>query len=717
MGQSKEVARALFPDKPPNDDLCRDFAPLHLAKELDRLPLFEMGPVLSMADPFDPYVERLYPNPYHNNLERIGSFKQYLMGHYYQSYIAYLTGLLEKGELPLGKMSWLVPNPDCVIVKEADVQRIDLFRKSLDEVYADIIMSVEVEVSAKRGGTYVKDHLSQWFRVRTCSDLSLDGLSFNDLICIMIYDRNEPAPGRPLDEYLVPYTSADSLDYESTDVLAAFFPEALSRPCRVDGERLAERMALDVQYYRLTLDCAIRGQMYFESREITVLNTQGQPLKKRIPANTIVVDLSTCTDDDGSINKEKLNDTVIHECYHAYKHKLFYLGQRLYNQEIRCLSCSVSGERAGAVIDTGFALRDSLNPDEAYLAEKSFMSRSPVDWIEWQANRATPRIRMPAPTTQIKIEELIAKYSQRYPNMQRTKLISHVIGDLAQFYGVSKQSAKLRMIELGYTEAQGVLNYVNGGYVADHSFAPGSLEKNQTFSIDFYTALELFERSPEFQQCLSTGLYQYIDGHFCRNDPRYVYRRNGKLHLSSYAKNHMDECCLIFTMRNIGPSYRYREGTLLREEVEAQKIADYTGSGSASDILAESRRLSEIINDLPMSPAGTLVAHMNRAHMTVEALVAKTGVSERTIMRLRKDAGYKPSKGNALAICVGLQLEPMLRRDWLAKIGQPLTNSQTDILYDLLLSSMYLQPVSAVNEKLQECGLPPLSKCVDELDC
>lgn len=86
-------------------------------------------------------------------------------------------------------------------------------------------------------------------------------------------------------------------------------------------------------------------------------------------------------------------------------------------------------------------------------------------------------------------------------------------------------------------------------------------------------------------------------------------------------------------------------------------------------------------------------------------------------MRLRKDTGYKPSKGNALAICVGLQLEPMLRRDWLAKVGQSLTNSPTDILYDLLLSSMYLQPLSVINDKLRECGLPPLSKGADELDC
>ena len=154
MGQSKEVARALFPDKPPNDDLCKDYVHLFLAKEMDRLPLFEMGPVLSMTDPFDPYVERLYPNPYHNNLERIGSFKQYLMGHYYQSYIDYITNLLENGELSLGKMSWLVPNPDCVIVKEADVQRIDLFRKSLDEVYVDIIMSVEVEQHLRQGPAF-----------------------------------------------------------------------------------------------------------------------------------------------------------------------------------------------------------------------------------------------------------------------------------------------------------------------------------------------------------------------------------------------------------------------------------------------------------------------------------------------------------------------------------------------------------------------------------
>ena len=178
----------------------------------------------------------------------------------------------------------------------------------------------------------------------------------------------------------------------------------------------------------------------------------------------------------------------------------------------------------------------------------------------------------------------------------------------------------------------------------------------------------------------------------------------------------MDECCLVFTLRSTGPEYSYREGTLLKETSSGGTAAEFDGQRLEVDYFAAAQRLSGIINDLRRSPCGTLKAHMDRRKITVEALVAKSGVSEKTIKRLRSDPEYTPTKRNAMAICIGLQLEPMLQRDWMGKLGIVMTASTTDVFFELLMGSLYKQPLSVFNEKLQEHGYPPLSRCVDELD-
>ena len=108
---------------------------------------------------------------------------------------------------------------------------------------------------------------------------------------------------------------------------------------------------------------------------------------------------------------------------------------------------------------------------------------------------------------------------------------------------------------------------------------------------------------------------------------------------------------------------------------------------------------------------------MDRRGYTIDRLVAKSGVSYETIKRLRSKPDYRISKANALAICFGLQLEPLLSNDWLNKIGISFTNSADDVLYNLLLNSMYRCPVSTVNSKLQSYGLPPLCRGAQELEC
>ena len=677
----------------------RDYAHLFYIKDLYELPLEEMGPTITIMDPMLSGQEIVVRNPYHFGAERIGSFRQFLMSHFYQGYQLFLSHLVESGQLPIGKESSAIPVPEHIYTENPCVKRINFYRKSMEEVYVDLIMSIDITLMAQGES----DHLSQWYRIRTYSVLTPGFEDFNNLVSIMIYDRNEPAPGKPLDDYLVPVTSARLLDSESTELLALYYPEALDKPCRINGQELASRMGLNLQFYHLSEANTVRGEMFFEEREITVLNKNGEWVGVTIPPDTILIDTATCEDENHFLNQETLNDAIIHECFHAYGHRLFYLGQRLYNEELVCLSCAVTGIREVQEID-----RELVSGRQK--------DRSPIDWIEWQANRATPRVRMPARTTQMKIDELFAKVDRLYPNMARPKRIANVITELARFYGVSKQSAKLRMIELGYSEAQGVLNYVNGGYVENHAFAPNSLGRDQTFTISFEDALSLYAGDRAFRQVIDGGRFLYVDGHYCLNSGKYLYRRNGSLFLTSYAKAHMDECCLIFTLRWGGVKYSYREGRLQKQIVDRRPVPAFDESQPAFDYLAEAKRLSQILLDLPASPCATLKAHMERKGITIEKLIAKSGVSDRTISRLRRDIDYKPSLGNALAICFGLQLEPELSIDWLRKMGITLTNSPQDILYSMILHSQYTSSIASINEILIKNGLQPLSRMEEELE-
>ena len=113
---------------------------LFCAEEIDSLPFTEMGPVVVMNDPFDSGVERIYPNPYSNGISVIGSFREYLMGHFYNDYKNYLHCLLADSRLPIGKCGRYITAPERIGIGEIDVIRIDLYKKSSCEVYADIIM-------------------------------------------------------------------------------------------------------------------------------------------------------------------------------------------------------------------------------------------------------------------------------------------------------------------------------------------------------------------------------------------------------------------------------------------------------------------------------------------------------------------------------------------------------------------------------------------------
>ena len=131
-----------------------------------------------------------------------------------------------------------------------------------------------------------------------------------------------------------------------------------------------------------------------------------------------------------------VKNTIAHEVYHWYKHRMYAaIKYILYGKEFvacRCPSGMIYPEK-----------------DEEW---------SDIQRMEWQANNMAPRILMPYRTFRLKVDELLQKYN--YENSElKLAILTNVAEELREFYGVSRQSVLIRMMETGYKEAASIYQY------------------------------------------------------------------------------------------------------------------------------------------------------------------------------------------------------------------------------------------------------------------
>lgn len=119
--------------------------------------------------------------------------------------------------------------------------------------------------------------------------------------------------------------------------------------------------------------------------------------------------------------------------------------------------------------------------------------------MERQANQLAPRIQMPADPFRAKANEYIAKYMREMNAKHTGDIMEQVITELEVAFGVSRQAAKIRLVELGFEEAIGTFTYVDGHYVKPHGFRKGAIKLNQTFTISAQDAAIQRFANPELR--------------------------------------------------------------------------------------------------------------------------------------------------------------------------------------------------------------------------
>lgn len=100
-----------------------------------------------------------------------------------------------------------------------------------------------------------------------------------------------------------------------------------------------------------------------------------------------------------------MNNTIIHECVHWERHKMFFELMRLLSHECHSISCKII---------------------EIYGKDKT--KSTPLDWIEWQANTLAPKILMPVSTTKKFIQDRLYNLRQSMPaNTREAEVMAQAI--------------------------------------------------------------------------------------------------------------------------------------------------------------------------------------------------------------------------------------------------------------------------------------------------
>lgn len=319
---------------------------------------------------------------------------------------------------------------------------------------------------------------------------------------------------------LVPVISVDEMDDYAEKFLKFFYPKALEEPTFLPVDKMLKDKGISVYY--APLDENIYGETFFGSGKAKVYDPT-----KFITKKTIEIDVKPGTilinRDKAWSSYEGMNrNTMVHEAIHWYFHRNY------------------------------FELRKLLDPKKTKIVCCKGLCKyenDDIKWMEWQARNLAPHILMPKETSKKKYAELADEANKLGKEKDWTLIqrFHYVLNKFASFFGVTKQSARIRLRELGLKQMDGIGVYVDNEPIESFVFDPACLKKNETFVINKKDLKDMRERHPWFDFVLTNRMYLYRNGMVVLNDKKYV-RKNK---LTEYALYNAHECCLRFNIKSI----------------------------------------------------------------------------------------------------------------------------------------------------------------------
>lgn len=564
----------------------------------------------------------------------------------------------------------------------------------------DVALMLDLYVHESGGRRDECDICNPWLMVKCQGDMA-KRLSDFRIQSVYSYEGKEPTGNRldrALDDSLVPYIGLDQLDQAAELFLQKYYPEALTTPMRIDPNVLAKKMGLTIVQQQITPDSSVFGQSFFKDCDEEIYDgITDTMIKRHIKRGTVLVDPNVVF----AYNIGTYNNTVVHECVHWAFHQRALLLEQVINSSAASIKCMVVGGAAG-------------------------VSKSSYDWMEWQANSLAPRIQMPLKPFTKKVKEL---YDQ-YGGIGKTSEIDYiqpVIDNLAEFFGVSRTAAKIRMVDAGFETAVGAFNYIDGRYIPTYrTFVSGYLERNQTFSISERDAVILSLTDSELRNRLKSGAYRYIDSHFVLDDPMFIETVDGSETLTHFARTHMDWCCLVFDLSvTSATGEKYHSECYLNRDrsSEVTFVPKYARSNPdpKEQVEMEKRHQLDMMEPLQNHPAtfhGTLQAFINWSDIQLSEIEYNANISDTQLRRYRTDESYadKITVEMLFRLCMAMELPYPLSKELFRMARKDLGNTNRDLcMLHMLMVGVQRERYDTTsifdlcNQKLTRMGEKPMT--------
>ena len=574
--------------------------------------------------------------------------------------------------------------PDSAFVEDMLLEFTRNIRIDGDSLLFDAVVSCTMNLTEDNYRGYASCDLNQWFLV-SCEAVIKDKLESLNIVNVQQYTpglRSQSA-GQAVSKNIVPILYKKDLEDEAAAFLERYYPEALEKPMPVPITEIAESMGLNiVEGHRITDDFSIFGEIYFSPGKAEVYDIfQCTTQELEVQRGTILIDAYTYWER----NLGCVKNTIAHEVYHWYKHRMYAaIRYILYGRDYVACRCPSNMVYPGK--------------DDEWTDEQR---------MEWQANSMAPRILMPQRTFRMKVDELYKQYD--YANTPlKIAVLTCIADDLAKFYGVSRQSALIRMMETGYKEAASVYNY--------DSDSPFHNYVSQSDAFYAYCA------DSEFRKLVDSGLFRYVNGYFVIDDEQFVVKdENGTYALTDYSWSHLSECTLQFSWQTVRPSpteKRFPDVILHRANAD-RKVSKYD-AGQNSGVIKMSEELRRKREEFERQNAARQIAIPQKTcwELIFEILQARgmskshfcnvTGLGEEVYRKAEKNIDTRPTMRTIIAIARGLDLDISTTEKLMQLAGHAFDESDEHQTLRFCVTGFPGGTIEDANEFLESYDFKPL---------
>jgi len=478
----------------------------------------------------------------------------------------------------------------------------------------------------------------------------------------------------------------EDFEAEAEAFLRKYCKEVLDSPQATPIREIAQKqMNLDiVETESLSPDDSIQGAIAFTAGIIEVYDWSSEEyIGYKVTQPTVFLDSDI-------LNPGRANNTLAHECYHWYKHRAYFRYQNTHN---------LGSEFAFRCLTTGQRDRNKHWSD--------------IDKMEWQARTIAPKILMPRCTVRMLLSERMGNTRDRNDQLS---LLKAVVAEIAKTYKVSRQSAAIRISELGYPAA--VELYDSEIVVIDRQHRRGTTAaKFRQQPIDVATAFQLYIDNEFLKATLDTGAFCFAEGYFVLRDEKYVLPSEAALYLTDYAKAHLSECTLDFSYKLVCNRTSVSEMQyMFRADTEYKKLPSYDSNtqnmdeynkalekaleDASSEFQAQLKR-SRMVNE---TTSQRMCKYMDAAHWNTSIFQNKTLLAPMDYTRVRQNHKFKVPAYTAMAVGLELTLHETEEALQLSGLGYD-NGDDTDYAYMYILSAFHGCSIDECNTVLKKLNV------------